>query len=57
MMDLGDSGGNALLSTVEKKGTLESEIRIAEANRGERHLEVNYELAVRSRHSQRSLIF
>jgi hypothetical protein len=29
----------------------------AEASRGERHLEVNYELASRSRHSQRSPTF
>jgi hypothetical protein len=29
----------------------------AEATRGEGHLEANYELASRSRHSQRSLIF
>jgi hypothetical protein len=29
----------------------------AEANRGEQHLEVNYELAARSRHSQRNLTF
>jgi RNA-directed DNA polymerase len=29
----------------------------AEASRGEQHLEVNYELAARSRHSQRSLTF
>jgi hypothetical protein len=43
--------------TIEKKRTLESGVRIAEASRGERHLEVNYALAARSRHSQRSPTF
>jgi hypothetical protein len=37
-------------------GTLFVEL-VAEASRGERHLEVNYELASRSRHSQRSPSF
>ena len=56
-MDLGDSGGHLVIDNREKR-TLESEIRIAEASRAERHSEVNYELAAHSRrHSQRSLTF